>query len=246
MKSNRTTTKQRLQQSPVNHSLQLLDASYLLSRDQKRILYLLLADSQLVKELGVIIDIENGILEFDLKAYQTIYGVDSHEASRDVRIALEGFNKKDITFYIPDESTHTEKAIDVLTWLGKRSYRPERGRYTVYFNTYLTPYLITLKTAIGPRFKDLDQLSNPLHSRLYTKLLQKEQEQSCQIAITWMTERFKLPKSYLRYSNFKQKFLLPCVEKIRTLEGMESLRYEEIKSDKAKPRAVTEVLFKWD
>lgn len=231
--------------APVYHSQELVDASYTLSRDQKRILWLYLADIESAEEMGVSVDRDNGVLEFTLKAYQQFYEVDPHEASRDVRAALSGYKEREVKFYLPEESTATEMATDEIPWLAKRSYRPKRGFYIVYFNPYLVPYLKGMKEMVGPRFKELNKLLNTLHCRLYTKLLERDNDKKCVLEIAWMLERFKLPNTYSRYSNFKQKFLIPCVEKLKELEGMEGLVFSEIKEHPTKTRMVTGINFKW-
>lgn len=231
--------------APVYHSQELVDASYTLTRDQKRILWLYLADIECAKEMGINVDSDNGVLEFTLKAYQQVYEVDPHEASRDVRVGLSGYKEREVKFYLPEKSTATEMATDEIPWLAKRSYRPKRGCYIVYFNPYLVPYLKGMKERVGPKFKEIDKLPNPLHSRLYTKLLERESERECILKIEWMLERFELPNTYSRYSNFKQKFLVPCIEKLRDLEGMEALVFSEIKGHPSKKRMVTGIKFNW-
>ena len=231
--------------APVYHSQELVDASYTLTRDQKRILWLYLADIERAKEMGINVDSDNGVLEFSLKAYQHVYEVDPHEASRDVRVAMAGYKEREVRFYLPEESTATEMATDEIPWLAKRSYRPRRGFYVVYFNPYLVPYLKGMKERVGPRFKEIDKLTNPLHSRLYTKLLEGESTRECVLQLKWMLERFELPATYTRYSNFKQKFLIPCIEKLKQLEGMKALVFFEIKDDPTKKRLVTAIRFKW-
>lgn len=234
-----------LKESRIHHSQELVDAAYTLTRDQKRILWLFLADIEDSEKVGVKVNAEMGTLEFNLQAYESIYNVSPHEASRDVRDALSGFKDREVKLYLPEESSNTEMATDELPWLGKKSYRPKRGSYTVYFNPYLIPFLGNIKESVAPRFKTLEQLSNPLHVRMYTKLIESDALKQCELEVSWMIERYELPKTYSRYSNFKQKFLSPCIEKIRKLEGMGNLEYKELKNNPERKRAVSTIVFTW-
>lgn len=246
MANKRIGSKERkeIAESRVMHSQQLINAAYTLKRDEKRILYMFLADPEVHAALGVKVNMNEGVIDFPLSAYSTLFHVQPHEASRDVKAAVDGF-EREIKFRIEEESTKKEKAWDSYFWLSKKSYRPKRGRYAVYFNSRILPFLLDMKSQIGPRFKELEQLQNPLHGRLYTKLIESDSEKECELEIEWMIERFELPNSYTRYSNFKQKFLNPCCEKIRNLHQMSDLEFEELKTDPQKPRAVTAVKFTW-
>jgi len=219
--------------------MELIDASYSLTKDQKRILWLFLMGNNDEEEIDV--DYDVGSMSFSLKAYATYYEVDNHEASRDILGALKGFNGEEVVFYLPEESTKDEKATDNMPWLAKRSYRPKRGQYEVYFNPYLVPYLKQMKEVVDPKFAEIDRLANPLHTRLYLKLFSCMKDREVIIDVQWIMERFKLPSTYSRYSNFKQRYLNSAIEAVKELEGMEDLSYVEIKSG----RKVESIKFEW-
>lgn len=230
--------KKIIKNGEVAHSKALRDASYSLTLNQKRIVWLFLMEGG--NEAGVTVDDELGVMEFKLQAYSAFYDLKPHDASKDVLQALADFNSKEVVFYLDDESTEFERARDEMTWLAKKSYRPKRGSYVVYFNPYLVPYLREMSGTVNPRFKELKKLTNTKYTRLYLKLLEAE-EMKIEISVDWMIERFKLPKTYNRYSNFKQRYLTPCVAAIRELVGMENLDYKEIRTG----RKITRICFEW-
>jgi len=213
----------------VSHSKALLDAAYSLTRDQKRILWLFLMD--LDPSYGIIIDQELGVLEFKLKSYTSLFNIDAHEASRDVLKALSEFNHKEVKIYLPEESTESEDAIDEFSWLAKKSRRPKRGTYIIYFNPYLVPYLRGMSPAVNAKFIELDKFTNSNYGRLYTKILEAEKNKLI-IDVDWLIERYELPKTYARYSNFKQRFLIPAIAAIKKIKGMNNIEVEEIKKGK--------------
>lgn len=223
----------------VSHSRALLDAAYSLTRDQKRILWMFLMD--LESSFGVNVDAELGVLEFKLKSYSSLFNIDAHEASRDVLQALSEFNSKEVRIYLPNESTDKEDAVDELAWLAKKSHRPKRGTYIVYFNPYLVPYLKEMSPAVNAKFIELDKFTNSKHGRLYTKLLEAEDSKELVIDVDWLIERYELPKTYSRYSNLKQRFLMPAILSIRNIKGMENLEISEIK----KIKKVIQISFNW-
>lgn len=231
--------KKIINQVEVAYSRALLDAAYSLTRDQKRILWMFLMD--LDKDLGVDVDSELGVLTFKLKSYVSLFNLDAHEASRDVLQALSDFNSREVRIYLEEESTKKEAAIDELSWLAKKSYRPKRGTYIVYFNPYLVPYLKGMTPAVNGKFIELDKFKNPKHGRLYTKLHEAEPEKTIGIDIDWIIERYELPETYKRYSNFKQRFLSPAIESIKQIKGMENLKYTELKESKK----VVKIIFDW-
>lgn len=231
--------KHIIKTTEVVHSSALIDAGYSLTRDQKRILWLFLVNNH--EGLGIEVDNDLGVMEFNIKAYSAFYKIESHEASRDINKALKDFNSKEVLFYIDGEGHADEKATDTYTWLSKKSYRPKRGTYIVYFNPYLVPYLKQMEEAVNPKLQELDKLTNPKHIRLYTKLLENIEAREALINVDWIINRFELPSTYERYSNFKQRFLTPSINKLIELDGMSSLKYVEIKDGKR----VVSIKFTW-
>lgn len=212
----------------------LLNSAYTFSRDEKRLLWLCL--SQLRGDEDSLPD------EFTvaLSDYVRIFGLDSSNASSDVRSALERLRGREIIFYLPDEDgPNGERAYNAKSVVIGRGERPQRGIYTLELNPRLSEHLLGLRREFTKlQLLDVAELRNPHAMRLYENLIQFESTNTFCQRVEWFIDRYQLPASYSRYANFKQKFLDVAVAEINAKTPL-TVSYVENKTG----RKVTSILF---
>ncbi|MDA0152425.1 RepB family plasmid replication initiator protein [Vibrio sp. Makdt] len=198
----------------LRQSNALTTAAYSLGRNEKRILYIALKHF-----LDNPIDYKSsdfGHVSVDIHTHHYASLFNSENASKEIAAAATAMKGKEVVFYIAEESLNEDRAYDSFTWMVKRSHRPKRGVTTFYFNAEL----ISIITAVKSDFTkfligDAGELSSGHSMRLYESLKQwSNRRNSVSFSVKWMIERYCLPKSYERMSDFRRRFLKPSVEDI--------------------------------
>lgn len=229
------TKKDALRQSNA-----LTTAAYSLGRNEKRVLYIALkhfldnpVDYKKTDFGHVSVDIETN-------HYASLFN--SENASKEIAAAANAMKGKEVVFYLPDEDANEDRAYDSFTWMVKRSHRPKRGVTTFYFNAELISIITEVKSDFT-RFLigDAGELSSGHSMRLYESIKQwSNRRNSVSFSVSWMIERYCLPKSYERMSDFRRRFLKPSVEDIANKTDIK-LRYTEEKRNRE-----MYINFEWD
>ncbi|WP_413113366.1 RepB family plasmid replication initiator protein [Thaumasiovibrio sp. DFM-14] len=217
----------------VKQANALTTAAYTLSRVEKRLVYMGLM--KIVE--GSIKSNELGQYPVEIKhsEYTAIFEDRANNASRDINKASKDLNRREVCFYLPDEDGEDgEKAEDGISWTTKRSHRPRRGTTTMFFNKEL----VDIITAVDDNYTrflltDAGNLTNPHFMRLFESLSQWSKKKTITFRIDWMLERYELPKSYSRMSDFRRRFLHPAVEEINKKTYLD-VKAEEIKDPSTK------------
>ena len=213
----------------------LTTAAYSLTRNEKRLVYMALD--------GII---NNGItaneygqypVEIAHSEYISLFNDASKNVSRDIMAASKSLNKKEVIFYYPEENGEDgEKALDAMSWTTERSHRPKKGLTTLFFNSKL----VSLITEVDKNFtkylmSQAGKLQSPYAMRLYELLRLHPNKTQITHRVWWLIERFELPQSYLRMSDFRRRFLKPAIEEINRHTSM-TVDYEEISDANRKNR----------
>lgn len=218
----------------------LTTAAYSLTRNEKRIVYTALND--IINHKVESNEFGQYPIEINHSEYAKFFNDDSSNVSRDILTASKSLNKKEVTFYLPEEDSGNEKALDAMSWTTKRSHRPKRGTTTIFFNAEL----VEIITKVDKNFTrylmgEAGRLNNPYAMRLFESLKQWPNRQSVTFSISWMIERYELPSSYERMSDFRRRFLKPAVQEINDHTSM-TLTYEEI-PDKSRANRIASIKF---
>ncbi|MEZ8122553.1 RepB family plasmid replication initiator protein [Vibrio splendidus] len=227
-------------QNVLRQSNALTTAAYSLGRNEKRILYLALRhflDNPIDYK-----ETEFGHVSVDVHTHRYASLFKSENASKEIAAAANAMKGKEVVFYLPDEDSKEDKAYDSFTWMVKRSHRPKRGVTTFFFNAEL----ISIITAVKSDFTkfligDAGELSSGHSMRLYESIKQwSNRRNSVSFSVQWMIDRYCLPKSYERMSDFRRRFLKPSVEDIAKKTDI-NLRYTEEKRN-----SEMFINFEWD
>ena len=213
----------------------LTTAAYSLSQNEKKLLYAAL-DSVVNHGLE-----SNELGQYPVsishREHAEIYGDNPKSVSRYIADASKSLNKKEVIFYIPEEDSEDERALDALSWTTKRAHRPAKGTTTIFFNAEL----INIVTQFGQGFTQYlrgeGARLTPHAHRLYESLRQWSSRQSVTFSIEWMLERYQLPAAYSRMSDFRRRFLKPVVEEINEKTGF-TVAYDEIACDSRSNRII--------
>ncbi len=210
------------------------NATYSLTLNEKRIVYLMLNE---IAHDRCEVD-ENGIypIVINHQLYKNIFRYDgARNVSRDIRAAAEGLNKKEIIFYLPEEDSDDEKALDALAWTVMRSHRPRQNMTTLYLN----PLLVNILKKTDSKYsaliaRDIAMLTKPSSMRLYDVMKQWENQGTVTRTIEYLVKRFSLPEKYItRLSDFRRRFLHPAIEEINEKSSI-SVDAIEVKSEGTK------------
>lgn len=114
--------------TPISRSLaqanEITEAAYHLTRDQKRLLFIVVGRLRYASKDGVL---GSGACELTVNEYAEMYNLPSAEASKDIRKAISGLSEKKVTIYNPDESTESEDSYESYPRMIKDAYSPRRG-----------------------------------------------------------------------------------------------------------------------
>ncbi|KAB5597899.1 RepB family plasmid replication initiator protein [Vibrio parahaemolyticus] len=220
----------------------LTTAAYSLTRNEKRIVYTAL--NEIINHHVKSNEFGQYPIEINHSEYAKFFNDDSSNVSRDILTASKSLNKKEVTFFIPEEDSGNEKALDAMSWTTKRSHRPKRGTTTIFFNAEL----VEIITKVDKNFTrylmgEAGRLNNPYAMRLFESLKQWPNRQSVTFSISWMIERYELPSSYERMSDFRRRFLKPAVQEINDYTSM-TLEYDEI-ADKSRSNRIASIKFSY-
>ncbi len=211
----------------LRQSNALTTAAYSLSRSEKRVVYLALHHC-----LNKKIDFEKaqwGEVPVDISTSDYAREFSCENASKELRAAAESMSKREVIFYEPDEDSGDEKALTAMSWINGRAHRPKRGLITFNFNAKLLKVIFSIKTDFTKYLISAGELKSPYSMRLYESLMQYNSLKKAHFSVDWIIERYELPQSYTRLSDFRRRFLKPSVADIVDCTNIYDLEYEEIK-----------------
>ncbi|MFT6905747.1 MAG: plasmid replication initiation protein [Oleiphilaceae bacterium] len=204
----------------VRQSVALTEATYDLSRDERRVVYLAAiqcaqsdsGDQQIFP-----------ITDYEIKCadYAAMFEVDAHESSRDVRLAIKSIYEKSVIIPDPDASSDTEASIEEIRWIIGKKNLPRRGSWQITLNPLIVPHLTDLANRIKYPIGQIIYLQNTYQYRLY-ELFIAEPNGVREIEVDWLREKFCLndKKSYQVYANLRQRIIDPAIKQINETTPM--------------------------
>lgn len=198
----------------VVHSNELIDASYSLNVDEMRLV--LLACSKIDSRKRA----EGQVIEITPREFVDTFNVDPKNVYRCLRNAVKGIGRKPIQLPVIGTSKVKE-----LFWLSYSEYdTSERGVcIRLKFNLDLEPYLYELHSNFTVMsLEQAAKLNTPFSYRLYQWLIKAKNLRSSKkgmshqviLEIDWMKKQSGLHDKYDLWSKFKEKVIVPSVEKI--------------------------------
>lgn len=220
----------------------LTSAAYNLTRNEKRLVYIAL-DNIINKRIQCN-KFGQYPVEINHADYASIFEDDRKNIGQDILKVTAALSKKEVIFYLPEEEDDRKNALDAMSWTTKRSYRASLGETTVFFNAELVNIITKVDTNFT-RFLmgEAGKLNSPYAMRLYESLRQWPDQQSVTLEVDWMIERYELPESYRRMSDFRRRFLKPSIREINEHMSI-TIDYEEV-ADKARSNRIAAITFNY-
>lgn len=222
-----------IKKSEIRQSVALTEATYDLTRDERRIIYLaaIQCAGNDVPGQGTL-----DITDYEIKVsdYQKLFGIELNEASRDVRSAIKTIYDKSVRIHDPDESTRDESSVEELRWIFGKKNLPKRGSWQISLNPRIVPHLTSLVNSIKYPIHQIVGLQNNYQYRLYDLFMAElgdNNKGARTIDVEWLRVAFCLGKSYDLYSNIKNRIIEPAIEQINTNTPLR-VKYTENKKGK--------------
>lgn len=225
--------RNQLKKSEVRQSVALTEATYDLTRDERRIIYM--AAIQCAKnEVPGQTSFEMADYEIKVSDYQNLFGIELNEASRDVRSAIKTIYDKSVRIHDIDESTKDENSMQDMRWIFGKKNLPKRGSWQISLNPKIIPHLTNLVNSIKYPIHQIVGLQNNYQYRLYDLFMAElgdDNKGSRTIDVDWLRVAFCLSKSYDVYANVKNRIIEPAIEQINSNTPLR-VRYVENKEGK--------------
>lgn len=209
-----------------------------LSRDQRRIFYLML-DTISVKGWP-----EGGVFRIDHSFYAHTYQLSEKEAREDIRRAMADFRGKEITLYEKWEGQGT--VVRDMSWTTSRWTSEERGIYQIKINSDLREYMEPFAHELPFTTYKLEQVSR-IPSKYSMKLLEALSQFKSTgffaIRLDDLRERWELPASYEKWSLLKARVLDPALADLKKLDEFKSVTMVEKREGEGKNGKVLSVAF---
>lgn len=220
-----------LKEQVVRQSVALTEATYELSRDERRIIYLAAVQCAQTNS-----DDQQAIpvTTYEIKCadYSAMFEVDPHETSRDVRKAIKNIYEKSVIIPDPEASNDKERSEEEIRWIVGKKNLPRRGSWQITLNPLIVPHLTALANQIKYPIGQIIHLHNTHQYRLY-ELFIAEPSGVREIEVDWLREKFCLKdkKSYQIYANLRQRIIDPAIKQINETTPMK-VSYIENKVNK--------------
>jgi plasmid replication initiation protein len=222
----------------VVQSNQLIDASYSLSVNEKRLV--MLAATKFNSKISAPLS----PVRIYVSEFVNHFNIDKNSAYRELKSAVDSILTKPVRIYNQDE----DKVIK-LAWLIASEYKKSDGSHVdVIFSPLITPFLFELKNNFtSVDFEYASKLNTTFSVRLYEWLKSVQHLHSYKINhavvkefdIEWMKDRAQI-NGYPRWGDFNDYVIKPAVDKINANTDI-SVFYEPVKTG----RKVTAVKFNY-
>lgn len=162
--------------------------------------------------------------ELDVDKYKKLYNTDTSNIYRDLKKAVESFEKKGFSLI----SNETGERI-YFPWFSKIHYKPNYGKILINLDIDFKKILLEMKKRIYYNIIYTLNFSCQYSKRIYYYLKSFEDSGWRIDNLDILREKLECPKSYSKYSLFKEFVLKPAYEEIN---GSSDIRFEykEIKT----------------
>ncbi|ENO8811706.1 RepB family plasmid replication initiator protein [Photobacterium damselae] len=245
----RCTTLSKQASCFLKQSNALTTAAYSLTRNEKRLLYIVveILTSQKIPEIRGRYDIE-----IHHSHYAAIFS-GSTNVARDINEASRLLNTREVIFYLPEENgdgdSEDDIALDGLSWTVKRSIRPKQGLTRLSLNAEVVDLMLETKQFTGFYMRDVARLNKVTSMRLYESLMQwhdrnKRKEQQVTFGFEWIMNRYQLPNSMRVLTDFRKRFLKVTTKEITENTDI-NVKYVENTVRQGRKVVLESVTFYW-
>lgn len=233
----------------LKQSNALTTAAYTLTRNEKRLIYIvveILTTNNIPEVRGRYdIEIHHGY-------YHRLFG-GGNNVARDINEASRLLNTREVIFYLPEENgdgdTEDDIALDGLSWTVKRGTRPKLGLTLLSINAEVADFMLATHQFTGYYLRDVASLDRVISMRLYESIMQwhnrmKRNEQSVTFSYEWIMDRYQLPASLRVITDFRKRFLRVATKEITDKTDID-VRFEEHTHREGRKIVLESVTFFW-
>jgi plasmid replication initiation protein len=220
----------------VVKSNKVVEASYLLSLSEQRVLLACIAQIDSREEL-------TEQFQFEVSAAEIVdlAGLDSFtNAYRDLKRAAEKLYDRSVVINDPDPENPqiTERK---TRWISSIDYIPGEGKLVLNFASGIIPYLSRLsKEFTQYKLKHVARFESIYSIRLYELLVQWSSVGEREIEVEWLKNQFQVGDKYKRLGDLKKRVIDPAIEEINAHSNL-WVKYGQRKSG----RTVTHFQFQF-
>ena len=194
----------------VVKSNKVIEASYLLSLSEQRVLLACIAQINSKKELT-----EHFQFEVTASEIVDLVGLDNFSnAYRDLKKAAEKLYDRSVTINDPDPNNPliTQRK---TRWISSIDYIPKEGKLVLNFSSGVIPYLSSLsKEFTKYKLKHVARFESIYSIRLYELLVQWSSMGEREIEVEWLKKQFQVADKYKRLGDLKKRVIEPAVAEI--------------------------------
>lgn len=203
-------TLQKSTQLIVVKSNKVVEASYMLSLAEQRVLLACIAQ---IDSKAVLTD----QYRFEVSAGEIVdlAGLESFSnAYRDLRKAAEKLYERSIVIDDPDPD-NPQITQRKMRWISSIDYVPGEGKLVLSFSFGIIPYLSQLsKEFTRYKLKHVARFESVYSIRLYELLVQWSGAGQREIEVEWLKKQFQVEEKYGRLGDLKKRVIEPAVAEI--------------------------------
>jgi plasmid replication initiation protein len=203
-------TLQKSTQLIVVKSNKVVEASYMLSLAEQRVLLACIAQ---IDSKAMLTD----QYRFEVSAGEIVdlAGLESFSnAYRDLRKAAEKLYERSIVIDDPDPD-NPQITQRKMRWISSIDYVPGEGKLVLSFSFGIIPYLSQLsKEFTRYKLKHVSRFESVYSIRLYELLVQWSAVGQREIEVEWLKKQFQVEEKYSRLGDLKKRVIEPAVAEI--------------------------------
>lgn len=194
----------------VVKSNKVIEASYLLSLSEQRVLLACIAQIDSMADL-------TEQYQFEISAAEIVDLVGSDNFSnayRDLKKAAEKLYDRSVT--IDDPDLDNPKVVQRKTrWISSIDYIPGSGKLVLNFASGIIPYISKLsKEFTKYKLKHVARFESIYSIRLYELLVQWSSSGEREIEVEWLKKQFQVSDKYSRLGDLKKRVIEPAIVEI--------------------------------
>ncbi|GAW87719.1 conserved hypothetical protein [Bathymodiolus platifrons methanotrophic gill symbiont] len=194
----------------VVKSNKVIEASYLLSLSEQRVLLACIAQIDSMSELT-----EQYQFEVSASEIVDLVGLDNFSnAYRDLKKAAEKLYDRSVTIDDPDPE-NPKIAQRKTRWISSIDYIPGEGKLVLSFASGIIPYISKLsKEFTKYKLKHVARFESIYSIRLYELLVQWSSTGEREIEVEWLKNQFQVSNKYSRLGDLKRRVIEPAIAEI--------------------------------
>lgn len=209
----------------VTQANQLIEASYRLTLEEKRLIIICISKTHRKKEIPE-------KLSVTAEEFASAFELNMKSAYKQLRDATDRLYERDIKF-------RTGNSSERMRWVYRVTYHEGQGMVSLKFSPDITPYIGHLQNQFTPyKLNHVKSLKSTYSIRLYELLSQYLQDGQRWITVDDLRAMFELEDKYSKYADLRKWVVEPSVDELN-----EKSNYDVTFKPEKDGRTVTKLWF---